>query len=107
VVISRFQRVRESVLLRTLGASRRQIRSILIVEYLLLGVLAATTGILLSIAASWALAAWVFEASFTPPIAAAVIAVLIVSALTVTIGLANSRGVVTRPPLEVLRAEAD
>ncbi len=107
VVTSRFQRVRESVLLRTLGASRRQILAILVVEYVLLGFLAATTGILLSIGASWALAALVFDAPFSPPVVAVLVALLTVSALTVAIGMANSRGVVTRPPLEVLRAEAE
>ncbi len=35
MVVSRYQRVRESVLLRTLGASRRQILRITLVEYAL------------------------------------------------------------------------
>ena len=48
VLTGRYQRVRESVLLRTLGASRRQIFSILIVEYLALGFGAALTGALLA-----------------------------------------------------------
>jgi putative ABC transport system permease protein len=58
---SHFQRVRESVLLRTLGASRGQIWRILAVEYAALGLLAAVTGILLALAAVWALAAFVFH----------------------------------------------
>ncbi len=48
VVISKFQRMQESVLLRTLGASRQQIFRITLIEYLLLGVLAAFSGIILA-----------------------------------------------------------
>ena len=64
---SHFQRVRESILLRTLGASRGQIRRILAVEYLALGLLAAVAGLALALAAVWALAAFVFQARFAPP----------------------------------------
>ncbi|MEM9987447.1 MAG: FtsX-like permease family protein, partial [Bacteroidota bacterium] len=45
VVISRYQRMREAVLLRTLGASGRQILTINALEYLLLGFLATGTGV--------------------------------------------------------------
>jgi len=55
VAASRFQRVREAVLLRTLGATRGQLLRILLAEYASLGVLAAATAILLSAAAAWAL----------------------------------------------------
>ena len=51
VVTSRLQRVREGVLLRTLGASRAQINRILRAEYLFLGAFAALTGLSLSIVA--------------------------------------------------------
>ena len=68
LVSSHFQRVRESILLRTLGASRAQIWRILAVEYLALGLLAALTGVLLALAAVWALAAFVFHARFAPPL---------------------------------------
>ena len=51
VLSGRFQRLRESVLLRTLGASRRQIVRIFLVEYLMLGWFAAITGLLLALPA--------------------------------------------------------
>ena len=47
------QRTREVVMLRTLGASRAQVRRILIAEYALLGVLAALTGGVLAVAGAW------------------------------------------------------
>src|SRR4030095_10036280 len=66
VLISKYQRMQESVLLRTLGASRRQIFYITALEYFFLGALAAFTGIFLSLAGSWALAKYIFDASFAP-----------------------------------------
>lgn len=105
VLISKYQRVQESVLLRTLGSSRRQIFAITALEYFFLGALAAFTGILLALAGSWALAYYVFETPFTPELIPMLIVFASVTLLTVLIGLANSRFVVSRPPLEILRQE--
>ena len=41
VRISKYQRIQESVLLRTLGASRKQMLAITIIEYFFLGALSA------------------------------------------------------------------
>ena len=62
----RYQRLKESVLLRTLGASRWQIWKILCAEYLFLGLLASATGIVLALVASWALAVFTFKLAYTP-----------------------------------------
>lgn len=105
VLISKYQRMQESVLLRTLGASRKQILIITALEYFFLGALAAATGIILSLAGSWALAKYSFEASFTPEWIPVVILFFLISLLTVLIGLINSRGVLNKPPLEILRKE--
>ena len=64
VISSRYQRLRESVLLRTLGASRSQIRKIMAIEYLFLGVFAALTGLILALVSSWALSYFLFETEF-------------------------------------------
>jgi putative ABC transport system permease protein len=105
VLISKYQRMQESVLLRTLGASRKQILIITALEYFFLGALAAATGIVLSLAGSWALAKYSFNAPFTPQWQPVVILFLSISFLTVIIGLFNSRSVLNKPPLEVLRKE--
>jgi putative ABC transport system permease protein len=105
VLISKFQRMQESILLRTLGASRKQILFITALEYFFLGALAAATGILLSMAASWALAKYSFNAPFTPHWLPVVTLFAAISLLTVIIGLFNSRSVLNKPPLEVLRKE--
>jgi len=106
VLTGRYQRARESVLLRTLGASKNQIRSILLVEYLSLGAGAALTGALLSLSASWGLAHYVFKITFLPGVAPAMVALLLVPLLTAVVGLLLSRDTVRHPPMAVLRSEA-
>ncbi|MFL6589438.1 MAG: ABC transporter permease [Chthoniobacterales bacterium] len=103
----RYQRLQESILLRTLGASRAQIWKILCAEYFLLGLFASATGILLAVAASWALARFVFKLAYAPSMIPLLITAAAVSGLTVAIGLMASRGVGSAPPLEILRAEAE
>ena len=105
VLISRYQRMQESVLLRTMGASRRQIYYITALEYFFLGALAAATGMILSLALSWLLAKYIFETAFTIPWMELLIVFVLVCLLTVFTGLVNSRGVVNRSPLAVLREE--
>ncbi len=105
VLISRFQRIRESVLLRTLGAVRSQVVAIMTVEYLLLGFLASLTGVMLAALASVILAHTVFDFTFVPNLLPMLIIMLIIIALTVGIGMQGSRGVHNHSPLEVLRSE--
>lgn len=100
---SRYQRVRESVLLRTLGASRKQVGRIMAMEYVFLGGFAALTGLTLSIGSSWALTFFVFEVPFQPSIAPLFIALPAICLLTVAVGQLSGRGISDSPPLEVLR----
>jgi putative ABC transport system permease protein len=106
IVSGRYQRLRESILLRTLGASRRQVLQILTVEYVLLGALAAMTGIVFALSASWALAIFVFESKVRFHPLPLLITVAAVSLLTVVFGLLGNRTILNRPPLEVLRADS-
>jgi putative ABC transport system permease protein len=103
---SRFQRVREGALLRTLGATRGQVFRVVLAEYLSLGLLAAGVALLLATGAGWAIARFLFEGSFTLPALQMAALTLTVVTLTVIVGLVNSREVVRQPPLEVLRQDA-
>jgi putative ABC transport system permease protein len=105
VRISKFQRIQESVLLRTMGASRKQILTITALEYFFLGALSASTGTLIAMTGSWLLAKYSFDIPFKADILPATGIFLIITALTVTIGLLNSRGILNKPPLEVLRRD--
>lgn len=105
IATGRHQRLQESMLLRTLGASRRQIMNILATEYLCLGIFAALTGIVLALAASWALSTYVFKLTFVPALAPMLIALAGTTATTVLAGLFGSRGICDHPPLEILRSD--
>ncbi len=106
VVVSRYQRAEESVLLKTLGASRSTVQKIMTVEYLFLGTFAAATGLLLALAAAWSLSYFVFNGPFVgaPWVLLSAFGAAVV--VTIGIGLWNSRGLYDRPPMDVLRAEA-
>jgi putative ABC transport system permease protein len=106
ILTGRYQRIRESILLRTLGASRAQILKIQAAEYACLGLLAALTGIVLALAASWALSAFVFKVRFVPSMLPLAMTAAIVSALTVLVGLFTCKGISNHPPLEILRSES-
>jgi putative ABC transport system permease protein len=105
VATSRYQRIREGVLLKTLGATRRQILQILFVEYLFLGTLAVALALLLSTGAGWLLMRYVFESEFALPGAPLAVLAAGMLVLTVTVGLLNSTEVFRKTPLEILRAE--
>ncbi len=102
---SKYQRIKESVLLRTLGAKSAQILKITALEYLYLGVLGSGIGILLSLISSLLLAKWVFETTFVPSWVPFGLLLPGITILVLLIGLGNSRSVLNSPPLEVLRKE--
>lgn len=105
VATSRFQRVREGVLLKTLGGTRNQIMRVLLTEYLALGSLAALVAVGLSTIAGWAITRFVFESDFTIPVPQLAGLTVVLVGVTVVVGLWNSTEVFRAPPLEVLRAE--
>ncbi len=105
VIISKYQRIQESVLLRTIGASRKQILSINALEYFFLGSLAALTGVFIALLGSWGLARFNFETPFSPSFLPILISYLAITLMTIVIGLSNTRSIVNNPPLEVLRKD--
>jgi putative ABC transport system permease protein len=104
---SRRQRLREVTLLRTLGASRREIRTVLLTEYAALGLLAGVTGTALSTLGGWAAAEFVFSVPFRLPVGALLAFWAGCAVLTTLIGAATGRELTRRPPLEVMRALAE
>ena len=102
---SKYQRVKESVLLRTLGAKNRQLVRIAALEYLFLGLLGSLVGILLALLSGLCLALFVFNEPFRPSIMPFVLFLPGVTLIVMAIGLSNIRGVLRSSPLEVLRRE--
>ncbi|WP_040282168.1 ABC transporter permease [Psychroserpens damuponensis] len=102
---SKYQRIKESVLLRTLGAQNKQILKIASLEYLFLGILGSLVGILLALAGSMCLALFVFNEPFVPSMIPFFVFLPGISLLVVVIGLSNIQTVLRSSPLEVLRRE--
>jgi putative ABC transport system permease protein len=105
VLTGRFQRIRETVLLRTLGATRRQLVQIQLVEYAILGVLGAFVGCVLAVGANALLAHFIFHITPDAPFGLVAGALVAVCGVTLVTGMLSSRGIADAPPLEVLRNE--
>lgn len=105
VINSKFLRLKENVLLRTIGAVSKQIVRITILEYVYLGFFAGLTGLTLSLFSGWFLATFFFEVIFLPDLLGLVYIWLAIIALTVIVGWYNTRNIINRSPLEVLRKE--
>lgn len=105
VLTGRFQRVRETVLLRTIGATQKQLVQIQLVEYVILGALAALVGCALSVGGNTLLAKYVFRITPTVPWLVLVAGAVAVCVVTVVTGFLSGRGITNHPPLEVLRQE--
>lgn len=103
VAATRRDRLREGVLLKTLGATRSQIGRILLAEYSLLGVLGAMTGMLLSFVGAWALITFLFNGNFSPAVLPAFLIALVMMTLAVLIGLSTGREVFRETPMAALR----
>jgi putative ABC transport system permease protein len=104
VAATRRERLREGVLLKTLGATRSQIGRIMLAEYALLGTLGALTGVLLSTGSAWALMHWIFRLPFSPALLPAFMVAGAMIGLAVVIGLLTGRDVFAETPMAALRA---
>lgn len=106
ILTSRFQRIQESVLLRTLGAVRKQITRIMGIEYLWLGTFAALSGCVLALLCNWALTVFVFDFQYDPAVMPVAVVFVVIVVITVLLGTFITRDISRKPPLEVLRKEA-
>ena len=105
IVTSRYQRIRESVLLRTLGADSKIIIRILFIEFAAVGFLAALVGGFVSVGSTWALMAFLFELPLEIAWDMVIYGMLSMMVLTTITGLLNTRGITHQSPLEILRQE--
>jgi putative ABC transport system permease protein len=103
VAATRRDRIREAVLLKTLGATRATVIRILAAEYAALGILGSMTGVVLAAAAAWALVHYVFKLPFALSFSAPLAIAAAMTGLTVTIGMLAAREVFARTPMDALR----
>lgn len=105
VATTKFRRMQDAAILKTLGASSRQIASLLLIEYGLLGVIAGTIGAIGGAALSWGVSRHVLEIGWQFPVAESLAGVALTAVLVAGVGLAASVDVLRRKPLATLRAE--
>lgn len=106
VINSKFLRIKENVLLRTMGARTKQITQITLIEYAYLGLFSAVTGLALSLGGGYLLTKYFFEITFAFDWLELLVISVGVVMLTMAIGWYNSREVISTPPLQVLRKES-
>jgi putative ABC transport system permease protein len=93
----------DAAILRTLGASRRQLRSVQIAEFLLLGALAGTVAAAGATATGWALAERVFKIPFEANPMVWVYGILVGAVAVTLAGWLGTRSTTRQPPLAVIR----
>jgi len=99
------QRLREAALLRTVGAVKILIQGIFSIEFVVLGILASFTGILLSGGSAQLLLRFVFEIQAPIEWGLILTGTLITAGLMLIIGWVVNGGIFRHKPLEVLREE--
>jgi putative ABC transport system permease protein len=103
VSATRRERLREGVLLKVLGATKRQVGRVMLAEYLLLGSLGSLAGVVLSVGGAWGLMHFVFKQPFVPALLPAMLVALLMIAVAVSIGMLTGREVFRETPMAALR----
>lgn len=105
VLATRFRRVRETAILKTLGATKSRVSAIFSIEFLVLGASAGLIGALLASGFSMFLLERVLDAPYVFDPVAAGVTVLAVALLAIAAGWLGSFRILDQKPLEVLRGE--
>jgi putative ABC transport system permease protein len=101
--MTKFQRLYEAAIYRTLGASSRLVAAMVAVEYGVLGALAGIVAAAGALGLSWALARYLFEISWRPAPGLLVTGAILTAALVSVVGLLSSLDVLVKKPLGSLR----
>ena len=105
VAMTKFQRVYEAAILRTLGASTRMLATMLALEYGGLGLLAGGVGAAGALALTWSVSRYVFDIPWRPAPGIAALGAAVTMLLVGIVGVTSSYDVLRKKPLGTLRAE--
>jgi putative ABC transport system permease protein len=105
VAMTKFQRVYEAAVFKTLGANTRTIANMLLLEYGVLGSLAGLVGSLGAIALTWGVSKYALEIPWRIFPREHVAGVALTAALVAAIGVLSSLDVLRNKPLATLRSE--
>ncbi len=105
VAMTKFRRVYEAAILKTLGATRRVIATMLLLEYGVLGALAGVLGAAGAAGLTWALSRFAFDMAYRSPTALLLAGVAICGVTVSVVGVVSSWDVLQRRPLSTLRGQ--
>ena len=105
VSMTKFKRVYEAAILKTLGATSRTIATMLLLEYGVLGAIAGTVGALGAMALSWAIARFALELTWQAVPLVTIVGIGGTALVVAVVGIVASLDVLRHKPLATLRAE--
>ena len=105
IALTKSQRIYENAVLKTLGAKRLTLATILFAEYGLLGVLAGIIGATFATALSFAVSKYIFEIDWEFNLNLILLGILITAVLVTIVGALASFDVLFRKPLQTLRSQ--
>lgn len=105
VAMTKFQRVYEAAVFKTLGANTRTIARMLLFEYGVLGSLAGSVGSLGAIVLTWGVSTYALEIPWRIVAGEHVAGVALTAILVASIGVLSSLDVLRNKPLATLRSE--
>lgn len=104
--VGRQQREAEAVVMKVLGASRGRVIGGFLIEYALLGAIAALLATGIALLGSWAAATWLLDIDFAVPLGQLGVVALVVVLATVLTGAATTWSAMSSAPALQLRQEA-
>jgi len=105
VAMTKFQRVYEAAVFKTLGANTRTIARMLLFEYGVLGSLAGLIGSLGAVVLTWGVSRYALEIPWRVFAGEHIAGVLLTALLVAIVGVVSSLDVLKNKPLATLRAE--
>ena len=105
IALTKSQRIYENAILKTLGARRPTLATILFAEYSILGILAGMVGAGFAVLLSWAVATYVMDIGWEFDPMLALVGVAVTTFIVVVVGVTGSFDVLFRKPLGTLRSQ--
>jgi putative ABC transport system permease protein len=102
---TRFRRIREVVILKTLGATRKRIGQIFSIEFLVIGTVSGLMGGMLAGGFAWLVLNRLLKANASPDITPMLVSIAGTALLAIATGWAASYRTLGQKPLEILRDE--
>jgi putative ABC transport system permease protein len=105
VSMTKYKRVYEAAILKTLGATSRTIATMLLLEYGVLGAIAGTVGALGAMVLSWAIARFALDLTWQAVPLVTIVGIAGTAFVVAVVGIVASLDVLRHKPLATLRAE--